>query len=83
MYLKRTRGIDIENNTHCLMWEDGQYLPPNRSLPDYLTTIKVSFAKKKKLDIEAIIQLMKDIKFEFGADNGKVYFQATGEIIAE
>ena len=85
VYLKQTRGceIEIENHTHSLIWEDGLYLEPKRVLPEYLTTIKVLFAKKKNTDIDSIVQLMRDIKSEFGADNGKVYYQATGEVIAE
>ena len=58
-------------------------MEPKVSLPEYLTTITVFFPKKKNTDLDFIIQLMKDIKEAFGADNGKVYYQATGEVIAE
>ncbi|MBR4818160.1 MAG: hypothetical protein IKZ72_05920 [Bacteroidales bacterium] len=85
IYLKKTRyhEIFIENHTHSFIWEDNQYLVPKRKLPIYLTTIKVYFSQKKNTDLNAIIQLMKDFKSEFGADNGKVYYQATDEIIVE
>lgn len=85
VYLKKTRGfeIEIENHTYSFIWEDGIYLEPKRALPEYLTTIKVFFPKKKNTDTDVIVQLMRDIKSEFCADNGKVYYQATGEIIAE
>lgn len=85
IYLKQTRGfcIEIINHTHSFIWVDGIYLEPKRVLPEYLTTIKVSFAKKKNTNMDEIVQFMRDIKSEFGADNGKVYYQATGEILVE
>lgn len=85
IYLKKKRGPTayIQNHTFSFVWEDGVYLEPKIPLPEYLTTIKVLFAKKKNTDIDSIVQLMRDIKSEFGADNGKVYYQATGEVIAE
>ena len=85
IYLKQKRGpeIELQNHTFSFIWEDGVYLEPKVPLPEYLTTIKVYFAKKNNTDTDDIIQLMSDIKTEFGADNGKVYYQATGEIIAK
>ena len=83
--LKKTRmvEVDIDNKTYSFVWVDKEYLPPKRNLPEYLTIITVFFPKKKNTDLNFIVQLMKDIKETFGADNGKVYYQATGEIIAE
>ena len=85
VYLKKLRCVDviIRNETFAFVWIDGEYMEPKVSLPEYLTTITVFFPKKKNTDLDFIIQLMKDIKEAFGADNGKVYYQATGEVIAE
>ena len=75
--------IDIENKTFSFGWIDGVYSEPLVPLPNYLTIITVYFPKKKNTDLGFIIQLMKDIKSYFDADNGKVFYQATKEIIAE
>ena len=85
LYLKKTgiAEIEIENKTFSLLWVDGVYSEPIAPLPDYLTIITIFFPKKKNTDIGFIIQLMKDIKSFFKADNGKVFYQATKEIIAE
>ncbi len=85
VYLKKSRfaDIDIENKTFSFGWIDGVYSEPLVPLPNYLTIITVYFPKKKNTDLGFIIQLMKDIKSYFDADNGKVFYQATKEIIAE
>lgn len=85
LYLKQLRGtlIMIDNETHTFVWEDGVYKVPVRILPEYLTTITIFIKLKKNMDMEFYIQLMRDIKKAFGADNGKICYQATGEVIAE
>lgn len=85
VYLKkpRTAEIMIENKTFSFGWIDGVYTEPQAPLPEYLTIITVFFPKKKNTNLDFIIQLMRDIKEHFGADNGKVYDQATREVIVE
>lgn len=85
VYLKKKRVVDveIENKTAGFVWSDGELIERKTPLPEYLTIITVYFPKKKNTDIDFIIQMMKDIKETFNADNGKVYYQATGEVIAE
>lgn len=85
VYLKKTKMAEvyIENKTYSFVWIDKDYLPPKRDLPEYLTIITVFFQKRKNTDLKFIVQLMHDIKETFGADNGKVYYLATGEVIAE
>lgn len=85
VYLKKLRGalVEIENETFSFVWVNGEYLESKVPLPEYLTTIRVYLTKTKKTDLGFIIQLMKDIKEAFGADNGNIHNLATGEVIAE
>ncbi len=85
LFLKKTKLMDavIENKTFSFCWCDGVYQEPKASFPQYLTIITLFFPKKKNPDLNFIIQLMEDIRSFFGADNGKVYCQASGKIIAE
>ena len=85
VYLKKTKiaEVYIDNKTYSFVWVDKEYLPPKRDLPEYITVITVFFPKRKNTDIKFIVQLMNDIKETFGADNGRVYCLATGEVIAE
>ena len=84
VYLKKTKVVEIyiNNETHSFVWADNKYITPKRDLPEYLTVITVFFPKKGK-NLEFIVQLMQEIKDTFGADNGKVLNQATGEVLAE
>lgn len=85
LYLKKNRGpvIVIKNETHAFVWKNDVYMAPVRELSEYLTTITVFFDKRKNTEMSFYVQLLKDIKEAFGANNGKIYSQATGEVIAE
>lgn len=85
LYLKKRRRIEvsISNEDHAFIWEDGVFLEPKRSLPQYLTIIRCSFPINNNVTIEPIIKLMHDLKDAFNSENGKVYVQSTHEILSE
>ena len=80
---KRKMSIEISNNAFSLIWVDGEFMEPQVAPPEYLTTIWVYFPKTKLTDLDFITQLMMDLKKEFNAEKGIVYYQATKEVIAE
>lgn len=86
IYLKKKFSYDaeIKNNTFAFIWDDnGDFMEAKAPLPDYLTTIRFYFPGKKNIDLSFLTRLMNDMRDEFHADNGRVYYQATNETIAE
>lgn len=81
---KYTYDAEIKNNTFGFIWdENGDFIDAQVPLPDYLTTIRFYFPGKKNIDLSFLTRLMNDMRDEFHADNGRVYYQATNETIAE
>lgn len=85
LYLKKKKICDIviKNHTFPFIWEDSLFLPATAPLPEYLTTISIYFPIGKNVNLHSIINLMHSLKNAFSSDSGKIYYQKTGEIIAQ
>lgn len=85
IYLKRIKQYEasIENNEFAIVFEDGKYLPPIATPPEYMTTIQIYFDKKRNKDPMVFIKLLKDLCNYLGTQRGIIKDQENGDIVCE
>ena len=83
IYLKKLRQyeVSIENNEFAIVFEDGKYLPPIATPPEYMTTIRMCFDKKRNKDPMVFIKLLHDLCGYLGTNRGFIKDQEDGNII--
>ena len=83
IYLKKLRQYDvsIENNEFGIVFEDGHYLTAKATPPEYMTTIKIFYDKKRNKDPMVFIKLLHDLCNYLGTQKGFIEDQENEDII--